>query len=179
MKRKVKIEVEEEQSLEEIKELRKAKERKELREQVRMFNLKKTLILTGIIVFLIIMLVFFCNRTFFKKTYKTSKIELDIPLLMFFIKDDGNEIVFKTYRKSQYVRVFFDTHLNNLSYYKCQTQNFYYDDLAQTAIYSVDVEKGFALKTVTVKYAHGDANCLCLSGLVGREAEEACTKNKS
>ena len=162
--------------IEEEKLLKQAERRKAKREKLREYSLKRTLLVSFAIVFLIVMLVFFCNRTFFKTTYKTSKIEIDIPRLMFFIKDDGNEIVFKTYRKSKYVKNFFDNHLNNYSYYRCQGNDFFYDENSQAAIYSVEVEKGFALKTVTIKYAHGDADCLCLSGFTGKKAEEACAK---
>lgn len=173
-----KVNKKEEEVIEEVELSPRSKKAKEEKEMLRQMSLKKTLGISLVIVFSIIMLVFFCNRTFFKDYYKTSKIDIDIPRLMFFIKDDGNEIQFKTYRKSQYVRDFFDNHLNNLTIYKCQGFNFYYDDLNNTAIYSIDVKKGIALKTVTIKYAHGDADCLCLSGLQGKEAEDYCSSLK-
>ena len=66
----------------------------------------------------------------------------------------------------------------NYPYYQCPGGNFFYDEINQTAIYSIDVEKGFAMKTVTVNYAKGDHDCLCLSGLKGKAAEEACNIKK-
>ena len=163
---------------EEKKELKKYNKKKKERDNLRTLEIKKTLIISVIFIFSLIMLVFFCNRTFFKTNYKTSKVDIDIPRLLFFIKDDGNEIVFKTYRKSQYVRDYFDNHLYNLTLYRCKGKEFYYDDENNTAFYSINVEKGIALKTVTIKYAVGDADCLCLSGLEGKEAEEFCKNNK-
>ena len=174
----IKENTKEKKEIEEIAQIKKYKKEKKESELLRQMSLKKTLGLSLVVVFSIIMLVFFCNRTFFKNKYKTSKIDIDIPLLMFFMKDDGNEIQFKTYRKSQYVKDYFNNHLNNLSIYKCQDYDFFYDDLNKTAIYSIDVEKGFALKTVTIKYASGNADCLCLSGLKGKEAEEFCLNDK-
>ena len=171
MKKKLSEEIQEENKLKAYK--RKKKEN----EKMNVMSLKKTLGIALIFIFSIIMLIFVCNRTFFKNNYKTSKLDIDIPRLMFFIKDDGNELVFKTYRKSQYVKDFFDYHLNNLTIYKCRATEFYYDDLNGIAIYSIDVKKGLALKTVTIKYAKGDADCLCISDKIGRAAEEFC-KNK-
>lgn len=157
------------------KESKKEHEKKLLKQM----SLKRTLGLILIIIVSIFMLVLFCNRTFFRSNYKTSKINIDIPLLMFFVKDDGNELVFKTYRKTKYVRNYFDNMLNNYTIYKGTDGTiFYYDEINGTAFYSIDVEKGFALKTVTIKYAVGDANCLSLCGLTGKEAEEACRIKK-
>lgn len=119
--------------------------------------------LTVVLIFSLIMLILLCNRTFFRENYKTSKISLDIPLLMFYEKDDGKEIVLKTLRKSQYVKDYFEKELENMTIYKCENTLFYYNDESKTAIYSIDVKKDFAIKTVTIKYAHGDANCLCNS----------------
>lgn len=155
-----------------------SKNKKKDEDIIRQEIFKRRFIIGFAIVAGIILLIFFCNRTFFKHNYKTSKIDLDIPRLMFFIKDDGNQIVFKTYRKSEYVRNFFDNQLNNYPYYQCPGGNFFYDEINQTAIYSIDVEKGFAMKTVTVNYAKGDHDCLCLSGLKGKAAEEACNIKK-
>ena len=100
---------------EENRQIRAYKRKKKEEESLRILSLKKTLLISVIVVFSIIMLVFMCNRTFFKTNYRTSKLDIDIPRLLFFIKDDGNQLVFKTYRKSQYVKDFFANHLNNFT----------------------------------------------------------------
>lgn len=117
-----------------------------------------------IVIFAIFMLILLCNRTFFREEYKTSKINIDIPLLTFFISDDGNEIVLKTLRKSDYLKEYFDLYLSNLTRYNCDEIGFYYDSSTRTAIYDIDVEKTFAIKTIRIKYSNGEANCLCNKG---------------
>ncbi len=125
---------------------------------------KKTIYIfeTVVVVLLaIIMLLLLCNRTFFREKYTTDKIDIDIPLLTFYVKDSNGEIVFKTLRKSEYVRHYFDLYLSNLTKYNCGDNSFYYDELKHVAIYDISVEKKFAVKTIKIKYTNGDADCLC------------------
>lgn len=167
-----KIEKEVNKDLNELNGKRKKKKRRKekpvqaFKEKEKLFKsqrVKYIVELSVVLIFSIIMLVLLCNRTFFREDYKTSKISLNIPLLMFFEKDDGKEIVFKTLRKSDYVKEFFDGELEKMTRYKCANTVFYYNDESKTAIYSIDVKKDFAIKTVKIKYAHGDADCLCNS----------------
>lgn len=141
------------------KQLRKVSADKEEIVEIRK---KRYIIETIIIVVLaIFMLILLCNRTFFREEYKTNKINIDIPLLTFFISDDGNEIVLKTLRKSEYLKEYFDLYLSNLARYNCDTTGFYYDNSTRTAIYDITIEKDFAIKTIKIKYTNGDANQLC------------------
>lgn len=141
------------------KELRKVSADKEEIVEIRK---KRYIVETVIIVILaIFMLILLCNRTFFREEYKTNKINIDIPLLTFFVSDDGNEIVLKTLRKSDYLKEYFDLYLSNLARYNCDTTGFYYDSSTKTAIYDITVEKDFAVKTIKIKYTNGDANYLC------------------
>ena len=118
--------------------------------------------LTVIILIALFLLILLCNRTFFRDEYKTSKMELDIPHMLFYLKDDGNEAKFVTLRKSDYVKDFFSTYLEKLDFYNCGTKNtFYYDQDKKTAIYSIDVKKNFALKWITINYTNGEINELC------------------
>ena len=128
-----------------------------------------------IFVFSIIMLILLCNRTFFRTNYKNSKINIDIPLLMFFKEDDGNNLVMKTVRKTKYVQDYFDKKLEDMVEYNCNGYKFYYDEKNHYAIYDIDIEKNFIVKTVTIKYAAGEANCLCNANAVGKEAEKKCS----
>ena len=127
----------------------------------------------------IILLILLSNRTFFRENYKTSKIDLNVPLLSFFVKDDGNELVLKTLRKTRYVQEFFDDKLSNMKRYRCNDYSFYYDDTNNTAIYSIDVDKSFIIKTITVRYANGDPDCLCDYGTDANlgEIEKVCRGN--
>jgi len=156
-KKRKKIETKKRKKVEkELKDL--TKDKKEILEIRKKRYIFETVI---IIIFGIFLLILLCNRTFFREEYRTKKINLDIPLLTFFIKDDGNEIVFKTLRKSEYVKQYFDSYLSSLAMYNCGERHFYYDESTNTAIYDIDVEKTFALKTITVKYNNGTADCLC------------------
>ena len=129
-----------------------------------------------VVILSIFMLILLCNRTFFRDKYKSSKITLNIPTMMFFIKDDGNELVMKTLRKSDYVKEFFAGELQNLTRYNCDGYSFYYIDESNTAIYTdILVTKKGIVKTVTVNYAKGDHDCLCNAGVVGKKAEEMCS----
>ena len=132
-----------------------------------------------VIIFSVIMLILLCNRTFFRTNYKNSKMKIDIPLLMFFKKDDGNKLVLKTLRKTKYIKDYFGDKLYNLTRYDCNGYTFYYDENNQYAIYDINIEKDFVVKTVTIEYAAGSADCLCHvanNNLYGKEAEEACNK---
>ena len=156
---------------EEKKEKKKVKKvNKELRkisageEEIYEIKKKRYIFETIVIVLLaVFMLLLLCNRTFFREEYKTDKINIEIPLLSFFVKDDGEQIVLKTLRKSEYVKEFFENSLSNLNRYSCNygESGFYYDEVTNTAIYSIDVEKSFAVKTIIIKYQKGDINKLC------------------
>ena len=160
--------IKEEKKRKKIETKKRKKVEKELKDLTKdkreIFELRKRryiIEIAIITIFGIILLILLCNRTFFREEYRTSKINIDIPLLTFFIKDDGNEIVLKTLRKSDYVKEYFDSYLSNLAMYNCGERHFYYDEKTNTAIYDIDVEKTFAIKTITVKYNNGTADCLC------------------
>ena len=145
---------------------------KEKRNKKILHNLE----LIVIVVFSIIMLILLCNRTFFRTNYKNSKINIDIPLLMFFKSDKDNKLVLKTLRKSQYIEDFFEDEFRYLTKYNCGDYSFYYDSRNLCAIYGVDIDKDFAIKTVTIEYAYGDADCLCNINEIGKKAEELCLR---
>lgn len=155
-----------------IPEVKEDKEEKEYNSR----KIRNTLEITIAVILSIFLIFLLCNRTFFKEEYKTSKISLNIPLLMYYTKDDGNQLVFKTLRKSQYVKDYFDGELEKLTRYSCGTHSFYYNDETNTAIYSIDVKKDFAIKTVIINYVQGDADCLCETELTGAEAGSLCNK---
>lgn len=117
------------------------------------------------IVIVIILLVFLsfllCNRTFFRNQYKTSKISLDVPFFSFFVKDDGKTLEFKTLRKTQYVKKYFEDYLSTFTRYNCKRGIFYYAEDTNTIIYDIEVEKGFAVKTITVKYDNKNPDLVC------------------
>lgn len=130
------------------------------------------------VIFSIIMLVLLCNRTFFKEEYETSKIRINIPLLMFFEKDTGTQVTLKTLRKTKYVEDFFETQLNKLRVLKCDSTGkiLYYDENTGTAIYDIKVEKDGIVKTVTIDYVQGNQHCLCVSTVTGEQAEKLCNR---
>ena len=152
--------------LENIKEIRENKHKRFL------YNLE----LLVIVIFSIIMLILLCNRTFFRNKYKNSKINIDIPLLMFFRSDKDNKLVLKTLRKSQYVKNYFDDELKDMIKYNCGDYSFYYDERNFYAIYNIDIKKDFIIKTVTIEYASGNPDCLCNAGVIGKAAEDICNK---
>lgn len=137
-------------------------------------KIRYTIEILVVVIFSIVMLFLLCNRTFFREEYRTSKIKINIPLLMFFEKDTGNEITLKTLRKSQYIKDYFDEELSKMTRYNCDGYSFYYNDETNTAIYNIKVEKDFAIKTVTIDYATGDADCLCIIRTAGKSAEDIC-----
>ena len=59
---------------------------------------------------------------------------------------------------------------------KILNNTFYYNEETQTAIYSIDVTKDWGIKTVKIKYAHGDYNCLCNTEFTGKRATELCSE---
>ena len=143
-------------------------------------NIKKKNVIqiTILVIFMIILLILLCNRTFFRNEYKTSKLKLEIPMLMFYINDDGEELTMKTLRKSDYVKSFFDGELGTMTRYNCEGgYSFYYSTESNAAIYSIDVTKKNIVKTIKVRYANGDADCLCNAGkiLTAKQAAELCS----
>ena len=153
--------------LEDIKTIKEQKNRK----------LASKIELIVIVLFSIIMLILLCNRTFFRSNYKNSKMKIDIPLLLYFKSDDGNRLVFKTLRKSKYVQEYFDNKLSKFTRYNCNGYTFYYDEENYYAIYDLKIEKDFIVKTITIDYATGNANCLCNAAndnLIYKDAEAVC-----
>ena len=114
-----------------------------------------------IIIIVIFMLILLCNRTFFRENYKTDYIDVNIPLLSFFIKDEDNEIVLKTLRKSEYLREYFSSYLSSFPRYSCGDFVFYYDNSTNTAIYDISIEKNGIIKTIKINYIHENANVIC------------------
>lgn len=114
-----------------------------------------------IIILSIIMILLIMNRTFFKEEYETDNFKIKIPLLYYFVKDKDNVIEFKTLRKSDYDKLYFDKYLEDLDMYNCKGKTFYYDDKYNLAIYKVDVEKSIVMKTIKIYYKVEDKNVLC------------------
>lgn len=114
-----------------------------------------------IIVSSLIFIILLCNKTFFHEEYKTKNVNMNIPLLYFFTGDDGKKIEFKTFRESKYDKTYFDNYLDTLDIYKCNNKVFYYDKERNTTIYSIEVEKSFAVNTIIVNYSGDSPEVLC------------------
>ena len=114
-----------------------------------------------IIIIILFLLLLLFNKTFFRENYKSDVVDINIPLLMFFVKDENNEIIFKTLRKSEFLNNYFDAYLSNLSRYDCGDSIFYYDDSKKIAIHDIDIKKNIAIKTVKIKYSMGNPDLLC------------------
>jgi hypothetical protein len=147
---------------------------KETEERYREHKIKYTLEVITVVIFSIIMLLLLSNKTFFREEYRTDKITIRVPMMMYYVSDKDNEVVLKTLRKSAYVKDYFEKQFEGMTRYNCGDVGFYYDELNNTAIYGVKVDKKFAIKTVKIEYAYGDANCLCMSKKTGIEAEKSC-----
>ena len=59
-------------------------------------------------------MVFLTNKSFFRKVYKTSDLEINLPFFTYFVSDKENVITFKSLRKSEYLKQYFDEYLSNL-----------------------------------------------------------------
>ena len=114
-----------------------------------------------IVVSSLIFIILLCNKTFFHEEYVTKSVNMDIPLLYFFTGDDGKKIEFKTFRESKYDKTYFENYLDTLDIYKCNNKVFYYDKDKNTTIYSIKVEKNFAVNTVIVNYSGESPEVLC------------------
>ena len=116
-------------------------------------------LLIAIVSFVMILLLL--NKTFFREEYETDDFKINIPMLYFFVKDEDNVIEFKTLRKSEYNVEYFDNYLASLDKYSCNSSNFYYDSRYKLAIYKVDVDKKFAVKTIKITYEVMDLSEVC------------------
>lgn len=140
----------------------KTKKRKKTDKQLKKMRKLLYIIETvAVVVIAIIMLILITNKTFFREEYRTNNIKIDVPLLTFFVSDKNNEVKLLTLRKSEYVKKYFEDYLSLLDRYSCNGEIFYYDENYNTTIYSIDVDKNFALKTITIKYSLKDARKLC------------------
>jgi len=148
-----------------IKENKVKKEYKQLSEgnEQRVIRKRRILLVESVLLIVIsaILISLICNKTFFREEYKTENVDISIPLLYYFVEDDGKVITFKTLRKSAYDKEYFNSYLENLSVYNCNNEIFYYDEDSSTTIYGVDVEKDFALKTISVYYSNETPANLC------------------
>ena len=126
----------------------------------------RIVILALIISFTLVFLIFLFNKTFFRRTYKTTKLDIDIPIFTYFVNDSDNIITFKSLRKSEYLQQYFDEYLSNLEefdYYICGNDKaFYYNEDTNLMIFSISVEKKIAIKTIKVYYDVRPPERVCL-----------------
>lgn len=110
-----------------------------------------------------------CNKTFLKTNYTTKidgrNISIDLPRFTYYVGRDDKKIIFKTIKKSTNTRKFFEDYLEGettpFSVYYCGDKTYYYNREQQFVIYSIDVTKKIAVKTITVNYAIVDENHVC------------------
>ena len=108
-----------------------------------------------------------CNYTFLKtnftKEVNSSVISIDLPRFTYYIDSDEDTIIFKTLRKSENTRSFFEDFLKNERFdiYYCGDKEYYYDSEGKFFITDIKVEKTFAIKTITINYSTEDYNLIC------------------
>jgi len=110
-----------------------------------------------------------CNKTFLNTNYTkqigNSKISIDLPRFTYYLGSNENEIVFKTLRKSANTRKFFKDFLESdrFDIYYCGDSEtpYYYSREGKYFIYNIEVEKKFAIKTVTVNYTTVEYDEFC------------------
>ena len=128
-----------------------------------------------IIACFIVLVVFFlaANRTFLRTSFsmnlKNTKLELEIPRFTFYMGHSDDEIVFKTLRKSENTRAYYDNLLidgveaGEFDIYYCGTSDtpYYYNNQDKYFITGIDVEKKFVVKTVTINYSTAELDNFC------------------
>lgn len=137
---------------------------KETKKEIEMAQKRKFLYFLETLAIAIVsfaMILLLLNKTFFREEYETDEFKINIPMLYFFVKDEDNVIEFKTLRKSEYNVEYFDNYLASLDKYSCNSSNFYYDSKYKLAIYRIDVDKKFAIKTVKITYEIMDLSEVC------------------
>lgn len=117
---------------------------------------KKRYIVEAIIIgiVLLIALLFLCNRTFLKTTYKNDNIKVDIPRFSYYFNDKDNKVKLLTLRKSDYLKEYYNEYLEGFIFYSCAKGNntFYYNQETKTLIKEIKIEKKFAIKTIEITY---------------------------
>ncbi len=132
---------------------------------------RRNKLIEAIIACVVIVLVFLllCNRTFLKTEYSmkvnNSEITIPLPRFTYYVGSDGSKVIFKTLRKSTNTRQFFDDFLNTETFdiYYCggKKDPYYYNEENKYFISSIEVKKGFAIKTITVNYSTVDKDLFC------------------
>lgn len=120
-------------------------------------------------VILVVAFILACNSTFLKTNYtkkvNNSTISIDLPRFTYFVSSTDDQIVFKTLRKSQNTRKFFEEFLESEKFdiYYCGDSKtpYYYSNVGKYFIYDIKVTKNFAIKTITVNYTTVDYDDFC------------------
>lgn len=117
---------------------------------------KKRYIIEAIIIgiVLLISLLFLCNRTFLKTTYKNDSIKVDVPRFSYYLNNKDNKVKLLTLRKSEYLKEYYNEYLEGFDFYSCAEGNktFYYNEETGTLIKEIKIEKRFAIKTIEITY---------------------------
>ena len=114
-----------------------------------------------LIVIVLALIVILGNKSFLNKRYRNDHITVDIPMFLYYTSDSDNVVSFKTLRKSEYVRSYFEEYISHLDYYSCNGQTIYYDAKTKSAFKGITVEKAFAFKTVKINYFDKSIDALC------------------
>jgi len=117
---------------------------------------KKRYIIETIIVAVVFLvaLLFLCNETFLKTSYKAGGVNVSIPRFSYFVSDKVNTVKLLTLRKSDYLKEYYNEYLEGFIFYSCAEGNntFYYNEETKTLIKEITVEKKFAIKTIKITY---------------------------
>lgn len=136
---------------------------------------KRNKLVEIIIACVIVLIVFFvaCNQTFLMTSYTkkigNSTIELSLPRFTYYISSDNEKVIFKTLRKSENTRAFFEDFLaegvdaGKFDVYYCDDSDtpYYYSSQGKYFITDIKVEKTFAIKTITVNYTTIELDLFC------------------
>ena len=146
-------------------EPRKTRKYKQLIEKYKKRNKIVEIIIACVVLVLVFILC--CNRTFlstsFSKKVDSSNIEISLPRFTYYIASDDDTVIFKTLRKSENTRAFFDDFITSEKFdiYYCDDKEYYYDSEGKFFITDIKVEKTFAIKTITIKYSTIDKDIIC------------------
>lgn len=132
----------------------------------KQINKKNRVCTIAIVTALSILFLFFLfNKTFFRSEYKIKNIAMDIPYFMIFAGDKDGVLTLKTWRNYENIKAYFDEYLENLEnfdFYNCNDgRTLYFDEEKELAIYDIDIDRNFFIKTITINYEIVSSDRVC------------------
>src|SRR5690554_3018126 len=122
--------------------------------------MKKKIIMTILIIFVLSLLVGVSNKSFFKNYYETTnlkgeKIKIPLPLFSYYqVEQDGSIVTFKTFRGVNNIQNILNNYVEYLQ--SCYDESYFYDSNLDITINRYYIEKGVPFNNIYLDFDYGN-----------------------